>query len=162
MLELKFHFQYCLHKEKQQTSDVGPLLHAYLMLARYADSQYQRVTRHMTSTAYDTKKQLLEKSQLELQKLSATMSKDAQLKNRFENCLCSNSSLPHSSLPSTLPFSFLLPSFSPSPSVSFHSSLPLPLCVPLVSEKAFQDSQGSDRGRRDIHVVSQRRQTTVP
>lgn len=72
-------------KEKQQTSDMGPILHAYLMLARYADSQYQRVTRHMTSTAYETKKQLLEKSQLELEKLSETISKEAQLRNRFKN-----------------------------------------------------------------------------
>ena len=71
-------------QEKQHTSDVDQLLHAYLMLARYADSQYQRVTRHMTSAAYEAKKQLLQKSKLELSKLSETMSAEARTRNRFE------------------------------------------------------------------------------
>ena len=65
-------------------SDLGPILHAYLMLARYADSQYQRVARHMTSAAYESKKQLLQKSKDELSKLSETMSTEAQMRNRSE------------------------------------------------------------------------------
>ena len=65
-------------QEKQETSDVGPLLNAYLMLARYADGQYQRVTRHMTSAAYETKRQLLQKSRIELQRLTETMAAEAR------------------------------------------------------------------------------------
>ena len=70
-------------------SDLEPILHAYLMLARYADSQYQRVTRHMTSASYEAKKQLLQNSKLELGKLSETMSTEARTRNRLASTVFS-------------------------------------------------------------------------
>ena len=69
-------------QEQQHTSDPSSILHAYLMLARYADSQYQRVTRHMTSSAYEAKKQLLQNSKMELEKLSQGVSAEARARSR--------------------------------------------------------------------------------
>ena len=54
------------------------------MLARFADSQYQRVTRHMMSAAYESKRQLLQKSKMELSRLTETMSTEARARNRFD------------------------------------------------------------------------------
>lgn len=42
------------------------LIKAYLTLARYADSQYQRIERHMSSPAFEAKKQLLQQSKVNL------------------------------------------------------------------------------------------------
>ena len=39
---------------------------AYLTLARYADNQYRRIERHMQSTTFEAKKQLLQKSKVKI------------------------------------------------------------------------------------------------
>ena len=58
---------------------------AYLTLARYSDTQYKRIQRHMESNSFLNKKQLLETSKEELHKIQ-TMSVDAQQIRRF--CVC--------------------------------------------------------------------------
>ena len=58
---------------------------AYLTLARYSDTQYKRIQRHMESNSFLNKKQLLETSKQELHKIQ-TMSVDAEQIRRF--CVC--------------------------------------------------------------------------
>ncbi len=51
----------------QRGSSSSEVVKAYLTLARYADTQYQRIQRHMESNTFQSKKQLLKTSQQELQ-----------------------------------------------------------------------------------------------
>lgn len=44
--------------------DQPAVIQAYLTLGRYADSQYQRIERHMQSPAYEAKRLLLQKSKV--------------------------------------------------------------------------------------------------
>eukprot|EP00731_Ephydatia_muelleri_P031937 Em0023g444a len=66
------------------------LIKAYLTLARYADSQYQRIERHMSSPAFEAKKQLLQQSKRDLEKLQ-TMSGDQRQIARHMQMLKSQS-----------------------------------------------------------------------
>ena len=50
--------------ENNSSAQGEELIKAYLMLARYADSQYQRIERHMSSPAFEAKKQLLQQSKV--------------------------------------------------------------------------------------------------
>ncbi len=53
--------------EEYQVSDKGSIMEAYLSLARFADSQYRRIERHMASSAFEAKKHLLRKSKVDMQ-----------------------------------------------------------------------------------------------
>ena len=50
--------------EEQHSRDQSAVIQAYLALARFADTQYQRITRHMSSPAFEAKRQLLQKSKV--------------------------------------------------------------------------------------------------
>ena len=66
-----------LMAELQHRANQPEVVNAYLTLARYADTQYQRIKRHMESPTFLNKKQLMERSKQELQKIQ-TMSVDAR------------------------------------------------------------------------------------
>ena len=76
--------------ENNSSAQGEELIKAYLMLARYADSQYQRIERHMSSPAFEAKKQLLQQSKRDLEKLQ-TMSGDQRLIARHMQMLKSQS-----------------------------------------------------------------------
>lgn len=48
--------------EKLAVSEERSVMESYLTLARYADNQYRRIERHMESSAFEAKRQLLQKS----------------------------------------------------------------------------------------------------
>ena len=50
--------------EANTSTQKEELIKAYLTLARYADNQYQRIERHMSSPAFEAKKQLLQQSKV--------------------------------------------------------------------------------------------------
>ena len=66
-----------LMSELKGSSGQPEVVKAYLTLARFSDTQYQRIKRHMESLSFQNKKQLLDRSKQELQKLQ-TMSGDAR------------------------------------------------------------------------------------
>ena len=47
--------------DRLRSTDKIDMMEAYLTLACYADSQYRRIQRHMESSAFEDKKQLLQK-----------------------------------------------------------------------------------------------------
>ena len=67
-----------LMNELQHRADQSEVVNAYLTLARYADTQYQRIKRHMESPTFQNKKQLMERSKQDLQKLQS-MAHDRQI-----------------------------------------------------------------------------------
>jgi len=50
--------------EEYHVRDTQSVMEAYLSLARFADSQYRRIVRHMVSSAFEAKKDLLKKSKV--------------------------------------------------------------------------------------------------
>ena len=68
--------------EKVHNGGQPSVVQAYLTLARYADNQYQRIKRHMESATFESKKQLLRNSKLELQKLQSHMTVAERQRNR--------------------------------------------------------------------------------
>jgi len=50
--------------EELHSHDQPAMIQAYLTLARYADTQYMRITRHMSSPAFEAKRHLLQKSKV--------------------------------------------------------------------------------------------------
>ena len=141
-----------LHSNNDLTAVVG----AYLTLARYADSQYQRINRQMKSSSFEAKKQLLSKTKKDIKRLEDELSVDARNRNRHYRTLVAQSGEDEIAMTSLLTDkdSFLCkalenymlclragvndpPFFSPS--FSFLSSLLLsfymPISCPLVSFK---------------------------
>ena len=54
---------------------------------RYADGQYQRINRHMQSSTFEAKRQLLEKSKQELRRLEEQLSPEARNRSRHYKTL---------------------------------------------------------------------------
>lgn len=52
--------------EELHISDQTSVMETYLTLARYADSQYRRIERQMDSGAFEAKRQLLQKSKVNI------------------------------------------------------------------------------------------------
>lgn len=50
--------------EELHISEKTSIMETYLTLARYADNQYRRIERHMESSAFEAKRQLLQKSKV--------------------------------------------------------------------------------------------------
>ena len=51
-------------RDRLHNGDRHQMIQAYLVLARYADSQYQNISRHMSSPAFEAKKQLLQNAKV--------------------------------------------------------------------------------------------------
>ncbi len=60
----------------EQKANSSEIVKAHLTLARYSDTQYQRIQRHMESNTFQSKKQLLRTSQQELDKIKTMRSVD--------------------------------------------------------------------------------------
>ena len=50
--------------EEDHMRDTQSVMEAYLGLARFADSQYRRIVRHMVSSVFEAKEDLLRKSKV--------------------------------------------------------------------------------------------------